>query len=171
MKVLVTVASRHGSTRKIAEVIADELRQQGVQADLHDACDVVDVSRYDAVVLGSAVYMGNWLPDARRFFENEREDLAKLPLWLFSSGPLGSDDPKPHGDPDGIQDIRESIPAREHRVFTGKLDRKQLGFGERLIYQVLHAPEGDFRDWDAIREWARGIAAPLEMEEAAVASC
>ncbi|MEX0682582.1 MAG: flavodoxin domain-containing protein [Dehalococcoidia bacterium] len=161
MMVLIVVASRHGATGDIADALAVELRRHDFVVDVWGARDMPAVQGYDAVILGSAVYMGNWLPDARRFWEAERAALTTVPLWLFSSGPLGDDDPKPHGDPDGITDIREASDARGHRVFVGKLDRKNLGFAERLAAKVVHAPEGDFRDWDDIREWARDIAAAL----------
>ena len=161
MKALVVAASRHGSTEGIAEAIAEELRGAGVDTDLREADKVRDLEGYDAVVLGSAVYMGNWLPEARRVVERNRERLARVPVWLFSSGPLGAEDPKPHGDPERIADLLQAIWPREHQVFVGKLDKGTLGFGERLAARLVHAPEGDFRDWDAIRAWARSIAAAL----------
>lgn len=167
MKVLIVVASRHGGTHGIADALAVDLRRQGLVTDVCDAKDLPPLSGYDAVVLGSAVYMGDWLPDAHRFWETKRAELARLPLWLFSSGPIGANDPRPHGDPDGIKDILETSGMREHKVFAGKLDVEQLGFGERLAVKVVHAPEGDFRDWDAVRDWARTIAEALSTEPVA----
>src|SRR3712207_229163 len=99
MNALVAVASRHGSTNEIARAIAEELRTRGLDAEVRDAEEVDVLDGYEAVVLGSAVYMGDWLLAARRLVERHRQRLAALPLWLFSSGPLGLDDPKPHGDP------------------------------------------------------------------------
>lgn len=161
MIVLIVVASRHGSTEGIASALAVELRRHDIVADVCGAKDLPAVQGYDGVIVGSAVYMGDWLPEARNFWEAERAALAAVPVWLFSSGPIGGDDPKPHGDPEGIKDILETSGARGHRVFVGKLDRKNLGFVEGLAAEVAHAPQGDFRDWDDIREWARGIAATL----------
>jgi menaquinone-dependent protoporphyrinogen oxidase len=117
------------------------------------------------VVLGSAVYMGNWLGEARRFAERHQQQLAKLPVWFFSSGPLGKDDPLPQGDPERIKDLDQAIKPQDHRVFVGKLDKRTLGLGERLAVKMVHAPEGDFRDWTAVREWARGIAAALIVQQ------
>lgn len=161
MKILVTEASRHGSTRDIADAIAEELRDAGLDADLLDAGSVTNIDGYDAVVIGSAIYMGGWMPDARRLIERFEAQMQALPVWLFSSGPLGDDNPQPAGDPPQVPGLIERSGAREHRVFTGKLDRESLGFGERMIAKMVHAPEGDFRDWDAIRSWAREIAAEL----------
>jgi menaquinone-dependent protoporphyrinogen oxidase len=166
MKVLVTVATKHGSTGEIAEVIADELRTSGLEVDLLAANVVPDIAEYDAVVLGSAVYTGGWLPAARRFAHANREALRRLPVWLFSSGPIGADEPKPLGDPAEIPELVEVTQAREHRVFAGKLDKRSLGLAERLVTRVVEAPEGDFRDWEAVRDWSRGIALSLSRTEA-----
>lgn len=161
MRILVAAASRHGSTREIAEAIADELRKDALEVDVRAAAEVVTVDGYEAVVLGSAVYVGDWLPEAREFVERHGERLAAMPVWLFSSGPLGAEDPQPRGDPQRIGDLIEAAGPREHRVFVGRLDRQALGFGERLVVKVVRAPEGDFRDWQAIRAWARAIGAAL----------
>lgn len=165
MRVLVTYASRHGATEGIARAVAGELRASHVDADLREMGEVRALEGYDAAVIGSAVYMGGWLPEARRFVERNQERLAAVPVWLFSSGPLGAEEPKPEGDPKDLPDLMRETRARGHRVFAGRLDRGGLGFGERLIARAVHAPEGDFRDWDAIRGWAREIAAALQGPE------
>jgi menaquinone-dependent protoporphyrinogen oxidase len=166
MNVLVAVASKHGSTHDIAEVIAGELRAAGLGVDLRDIESVTDLAGYHAAVLGSAIYMGNWLGEAKRFVEKHATALAAIPVWLFSSGPLGADDPKPHGEPAGVPPLVEAAHAREHKVFVGKLDPHELGLGEKLIAKAVHAPAGDFRDWDAIRGWAHEIAAALAVAPA-----
>lgn len=161
MNVLVAVSSKHGGTREIARVIAEELRALGLDPDLREAGAVRDLAGYDAVVLGSAVYMGNWLPEARAFVARHGAALAGLPVWLFSSGPLGAENPQPPGDPAGGAAVLAATGARGHRVFAGRLERGDLGLGERAISRLVHAPEGDFRDWAAIRAWAREIGAAL----------
>jgi menaquinone-dependent protoporphyrinogen oxidase len=161
MKALVAVASRHNATRDIAELIADELRTSGLEVDLRAADDVLDISGYEAVVLGSGVYMGRWLPAARHFVDVHGPDLRTVPVWLFSSGPLGTEDPKPHGDPADIPALLEATHAREHMVFAGKLEKRSLGLAERLMAKAVHAPEGDFRDLGAVMAWVRSIALSL----------
>jgi menaquinone-dependent protoporphyrinogen oxidase len=151
MKILVAVASRHGSTEEIGKEIAAELRDSAFEVDVRMLGDVPTIDGYDGVVLGSAVYMGDWLPEARHFVERHQARLKEVPVWLFSSGPLGSDDPKPHGDPERIGDLIARVGPREHRVFVGKLDKQALGFGERLVVRAVRAPEGDFRDWELRR--------------------
>lgn len=158
---LVAVASRHGATREIAEAVADTLRDEGLDVVVSDAADVADVSGYDAVVVGSAVYVGRWLEPARDLVHEHADDLAARPTWLFSSGPIG-DPPKPEAE-DAVQisELADLVRARGHRLFSGKLDRSALGFGERAVVLAFRAPEGDFRDWDEIATWSREIAAAL----------
>jgi menaquinone-dependent protoporphyrinogen oxidase len=63
-----------------------------------------------------------------------------------------------------VSGILEATGARDHRVFSGKLDKGSLGFAEKAIVLALRVAEGDFRDWEAIREWAREIVAELHPE-------
>lgn len=161
MNILIAVASKHGSTRKIADEIAQELRAAGHTAEVRNVKEAPTVNGYDAAILGSAVYAGNWLPEARQYVEQNQEQFANILVWLFSSGPLG-EDPQPKDDPEGLDKLMEQTGARGHQIFVGRLDKSQLGLGERLIVRAVKAPEGDFRDWDAIRAWAREIAAAVE---------
>lgn len=161
MKVLVTVASKYGSTEEIARAIADVLSERGLETTVAPPEEVASVEEYDAVILGSAVYAGRWQGEAKELVERAGAALAARPVWLFSSGPVG-DPPKPEEDPVDVADVMEATKAREHRVIPGKLVKKHLGFGEKAIVMALRAPEGDFRDWDAIRAWASEIADSLQ---------
>ena len=163
--VLVAVASRHGATREIAEAVGASLRRSGLEAtviDLDEAPDrPIDVADHDAVVLGSAIYMGRWRRSARDFVEAHRSALAARPLWLFSSGPLG-DPPEPAEDHAvELDDLIADLMPYEHRIFTGRLDRAALGVREKAVVRIVKAPEGDFRDWDEIFDWARSITEAL----------
>jgi menaquinone-dependent protoporphyrinogen oxidase len=175
MRVLVVAASRHGATEQIGAEIAKTLRitlssrAPAAIVDLRSADQVTTLAGYDGVVLGSAVYMGRWLAAAREFADRHAEALAAIPVWLFSSGPVG-DPPKPDQDPADVAAIAAATGAREHRRFAGELDRHRLGFAERAVIRAVHAPEGDFRDWPAIREWATEIALALLAQPAATGS-
>lgn len=161
MKVLVCAASKHGSTREIAEAIGRRLAEAGLSVDVNDVEAVNDVTQYDAVVLGSAVYMGNWLESARRFVTDHAGELATRPTWLFSSGPTG-DPPRPAPERAvSIDAITASITPKEHRLFPGKLDHHQLSFPERAVVLAVRGAEGDYRDWEEIAGWAAEIAAAL----------
>lgn len=160
MKALVTVASRHGATDEIGEAIARRLRAQGLEAVTTPPDEVLELGPYDAIILGSAVYMGRWIPAAVDFAERHLVALRDRPVWLFSSGPLG-DPPVPAGDAPEVAPLVERVGAREHRTFSGELQDGVLGFRERLIVRMVKAPYGDFRDWHAIEAWADTIAEAL----------
>jgi menaquinone-dependent protoporphyrinogen oxidase len=160
MKVLVTAASKYGSTAEIAVAIAEALGERGVDATAIPPEEVGSLDEFDAVVLGSAVYAGRWLKAAKELIERSAEDLARRPVWLFSSGPIG-DPPKPEEEPVDVVDVMGSTKAREHRVFAGELQKKRLSFGDKAIATAFRAQEGDFREWAEIREWATGIADAL----------
>ena len=160
MTVLVTAASRHGSTDEIARIVAGVLDDSGFDAQIRMPDDVTSVDRYEAVVIGSAVYMGRWLEPARGFVERFSPQLSERPVWLFSSGPLG-EPARPDGDADDVETMRTITGARDHRTFSGRLVRSDLGFGERLIVKGVGAAYGDYRPWAEIADWANGIALEL----------
>jgi menaquinone-dependent protoporphyrinogen oxidase len=151
MTVLVTYASRHGATTEIAEALGRDLRSHGVDAEVRSADEVDGVEPYDAVVLGSAIYLGKWLPEATALAER----CAGRPVWLFSSGPLG--DPLQPAPPE-LESLVQRTRAREHRVFAGRLDRASLSFPERAIVRMVKAPYGDYRDFAAVADFASTIA-------------
>lgn len=160
MKVLVTVGSKHGATEEIGQAIRDALAEHGHEAVAMPPDEVASLAGYDAVVIGSGIYAGRWVGEAKQFVEAHAAELKALPVWAFSSGPLGNP-PKPDEVPaDGVA-MAEQSGAREHRIFAGKLDRSKLGFGERAIVGMVKAPYGDFRDWTTIHDWAEGIARSL----------
>ncbi|HUG48835.1 MAG TPA: flavodoxin domain-containing protein [Candidatus Limnocylindria bacterium] len=161
MKVLVAAASRHGSTMELAQAVGTQLARTGLQAEVRRVEDVDHLEGYDAVVLGSALYVGRWLPAAVEFVRLHEAGLRRLPVWTFSSGPLGAPEALPKGEPEEPRKVADSIGAREHRVFGGSLGRDGLGLGERTIVKVVKAPYGDFRDWDELRAWATDIAGAL----------
>lgn len=160
MRILVAVASKHAATREIARSIGDAMAARGLTVEVVDAAAGVSVAGFDAAVIGSAVYAGHWMGEARELVERAAADLRQLPVWLFSSGPVG-DPPKPQEDPVDVSAMLELSGAREHTLFAGRIDKSRLGLGERAIVAALHAPTGDFRDWEAIRTWAGKIADDL----------
>jgi len=168
LKAIVAYASKYGSTKGIAEFIAEKLRQHGTQAEARPVDAAHNPGDYDALVVGSAVYMMHWLKEAAEFVRRNRTVLANRPVWLFSSGPLGSDasanDPKL--EPKEIAEFREAINPREHRIFFGELNGSKLGFAHQMMRKLPAArailPEGDFRDWNDIEAWASSIAQALK---------
>ncbi len=169
MTILVTYASKHGSTEEIAERIAATLRRSGIKTDLQPVEAVHDVEPYAAVVLGSAIYYGSWLKEAREFVHRYEAALATRPVWLFASGPLGVEVKDAEPQPKEFAEFQQSIMPRDPRVFFGALDYSQLSFMERMVVKGVRAPDGDFRDWNAIEEWAESIAHALQQTSTQVA--
>ena len=165
MTVLVAYASKHGATRAIAERVAETLSQHGKEACAQPVESVKD-AKFEAAVVGSAVYYGSWMKEAAQFVERNRTTLAEHPVWLFSSGPLGEHVTDDEEQPKEVAEFRESISPRDHRTFLGALDRSRLPFPERMVAKAVRAPEGDFRDWPAIAAWAEGIARQLQEQPA-----
>lgn len=167
MNVLVAAASQFGATAEIAQAIADELaRGDGLDVTVTRVEEVEGIDDYDAVVLGSAVYTGHWLAPARELVERAGDALARRPVWLFSSGPVGDPSRKlvqrMGADPVELPAVRERTNAREHRMFAGKLERKNLSAPQRAALALFRGLDGDFRDWREIRAWAGSIRDDLD---------
>jgi menaquinone-dependent protoporphyrinogen oxidase len=161
-RVLVAAATKHGATLEIAEKIGEVLADEGLSVTVQEVERMTGVDAFDAVVLGSAVYVGHWLEPARAFVEQNAEALRARPTWLFSSGPIG-DPPRP-ADDDAVKldDLMAATEANEHRLFAGRVDKHRLSFAERAVLLAVRAKEGDYRDWDEISAWAREIAQTLQ---------
>ncbi|TDN91442.1 flavodoxin domain-containing protein [Microbacterium sp. BK668] len=163
--ILVAYATKHHSTQEIAEAIAAELRSHGHEVDCAEAGHAT-ASGYDAVVLGSAVYMGRWRREAKHFLKHERERLAAIPFWIFSSGPVGGGSGDAEKDeawqePKSLMELAESLGVREHVVFGGRLPEHPGNFVESAMVRNTPPDERDNRDWDRIREWTQGVATAL----------
>lgn len=176
MRILVAYASRHGATRGIAERIAQTLERGGLEVALRPADEAGTVDDFDAFVIGSAAYNHHWLKEATEFVRRHRSLLASRPVWLFSSGPTGTETVDANGrdlleasKPEEFDEFAD-IQPRDRRVFFGAYDPdvEPIGVAERLgsfftrIPAIREAlPAGDFRDWPAIEAWATGIAQEL----------
>ncbi len=161
MSVAIVVDSKHGSTYEIAEHLSAALGASGIDASVFKPAEISSLRNHSAAIIGSGVYAGQWLPDARHFIEHHSDELRTMPVWLFSSGPIGELTPDRAIRDETVQKLVQLVDAREHRIFSGKLDRATLSRSERLITRVVRAPEGDFRDFDDIALWAGEIAASL----------
>lgn len=173
-KVLVAHASRYGSTAQIAVRIAERLAVAGFDAMARDVDEVADADAYDAYVIGGAAYMYHWLKPALQFVRHNAELLARRPVWLFASGPVGDDKVDDEGNdllevsrPREFDELHALLGPREQKVFFGKWDpdAPPIGLAERMMRFVPAGrdalPAGDFRDWPAIDAWADEIAAAL----------
>ncbi|WP_329258233.1 flavodoxin domain-containing protein [Streptomyces pseudovenezuelae] len=159
-EVLVAYGTTNGSTARIAEAVAEVLDKEGLTACARPAASVDDLSRYDAVVVGGALYAGRWHKDARRFLRRHRRALADRPLWLFSSGPLdasaGERDIPPVA---AVERAMTRLGARGHVTFGGCLEEGAKGWVAGMI--LRNGKGGDFRDFTGIGNWARQVAEDL----------
>lgn len=171
MQVLTTYASKYGATAEIAARIAEVLREAGLAVTLRPAAQISEVTPYDAVIFGSAIYAGRWLREGVRLLERHAAALAARPLWLFSSGPTGAGEPVAALSgwryPEAQAALIARLKPRDIALFHGKLVLEQLNLGERLIIRALQAEPGDFRDWGEVTAWARGIAVALTLPQVA----
>lgn len=165
-RVLVAFASRHGSTEEIALELGRCLAEGDCRPTVRAADLAVRIESFDAVIVGSAIYMGRWLAEAREFLATHRSNLRTRPTWLFASGPVG-DPPRPEADASDGPAFANEIGAVEYRRFNGRLDHSRLSFPEKAAVALVGAPEGDYRDWTAIRTWGAGIAADISMRNPA----
>jgi menaquinone-dependent protoporphyrinogen oxidase len=162
MRILIATASRHGSTRELGQwlgsSISARLANSAVSAtvDIRDAAEVDSIAEYDAVVIGSGVYMGRWLGDARSLVDREQSELESRPVWLFSSGPIGD-----RTQSTTTSKWSEAPWAIEHKVFGGKLDRSTLSWFERTVVRLIKAGDGDDRSRSEIDDWAGTICAAM----------
>jgi len=166
VQVLVAYATKYGATAEIAEKIGQVLREAGLRADVLSADRVGDLTSYQAVVLGSAVYVGQWRKEAVKFLKANETVLAEKPVWLFSSGPTGEGDAAELGQgwrfPGKLQPIADRVRPRDVAVFHGTVDMGKLSFIEKQMLKMVKAPIGEFRDWDSITSWAAAIADALK---------
>lgn len=166
MKVLVTYATKYGAAAEIADKIGQVLRQADLLTDVLPASRVSDLPTYQAVVLGSAVYVGLWRKEAARFLKANEKVLAGQLVWLFSSGPTGEGDPAELTQgwrfPKALQSIADRVQPCDITVFHGAAVLEKLNPLHKWMLNNVKAPIGDFRDWDAITSWATAIADVLK---------
>lgn len=159
LPLLVAFGSKRGSTREVAEAIALKLRQAGREVELQRAGEIEDLTPYDGVVLGGALYSGRWHKDAARFLSKHRRKLSELPVAIFALGPQTA-------EPEDLAKSRAQLEKALHQapevaprtvaVFGGVIDPGKFRF------PLSRMPASDARDWRAINAWADDVATALE---------
>jgi len=197
-RILIVFAGRYGSTAEVAEAIGQELGQCGAVVEAYPAKDATEISSYDAVIVGSAIYYGKWLPEAVKFVETHKEVLSRIPVVYFLTcleltkvaeekgrdasiylDPLLGNPPQVEGKlsmwekthllsgfMDSVLKKAPQVKPVSIGVFRGKLDYSELSFTHWLVMKLIwlfykRAPEGDFRNWEAIRSWAATLCPVL----------
>ncbi|GAB4444617.1 MAG: menaquinone-dependent protoporphyrinogen IX dehydrogenase [Anaerolineae bacterium] len=168
-KILVTYASRTGTTAGVAEAIGETLAESGAQVDVRPMQDVTDLAPYRAVVAGSAIQEGQWLPEAMQFMRTHRAALAQKPFAAFLVCMTLAMKNKEHHQAvaNWLEPVRALVKPVREGLFAGALDISKVpSLRKRLMSRLSVAfgvwSEGDHRDWDAIRAWAADLKPILE---------
>lgn len=166
MNVLVVYATRAGSTAEVAQAIAQQLCASGVEAvvrEVGQATQHDDLSHFGAVVLGSAIRYGAWLPEMSQFIESHAAKLRTLPTALFTlhMQALGSSEADRAKREGYAAPARQALSPRSEVFFAGKVDPGTLSWLERMAVKLVKSPVGDKRDWAAVRAWAGALPAAL----------
>jgi menaquinone-dependent protoporphyrinogen oxidase len=163
-KVLIAFASRRGSTAEIARAIGKELEATGNRVEVAEMKGIRSLEGFMAVVIGAPVYMTQIERDVGAFAARFGDALSRMPVAAFAVG-IAPVDPRV-GTVDGVlQQLRAALgPVRPVAVtmFAGRLDLARMSFVERTMTGLMKVLTGDFRDWEAIRAWARELPAVLK---------
>lgn len=158
-RILVTYATRAGSTAEIAQAIAETLAGRGYAVDVKPVKEKPALDGYSAVVLGSAIRMGAWLPEAVNFVKANQAALNALPAALFTVHMLnaGDDEASRTARQAYLNAVRPLLNGAETIYFEGRMDFSRLSFLDRTIARMVKSVEADHRDWIGIRQWANAI--------------
>ncbi len=160
-RILVTYATRAGSTAEVAAAIGKTLNKRGFAVDVKSVKDQPELKDYQAILMGSAIRMGNWLPEAVAYVKDNQESLKKLPFATFSIHlqNLGDDELSLLNRQAYLNAVRTLVKPLDEGYFAGNMDLSKLSFADRLITKMVKAETGDQRDWDKINTWATTVLA------------
>lgn len=173
-RILVTYASRAGSTADIAAAIHKTITEGGLHADLRLMSEVDDLTPYHAVVAGSAIRFNRWLPEAMDFMTRHQAELKRKPFAMFvvclamaAQNPARLEKAKQTVS-GWVQPVRDVVQPVSEGLFAGVLNLSKLPLIYRMVFRLATLTgifaEGDYRDWDAIRRWAQALPANLDVD-------
>ena len=162
--ILLTYATRFGSTQEVAEVITTALRETGIKVDLQPIQEVQRLGDYDGIVLGAALYNARWHQEAHQFLAKYQDVLMQRPVAIFALGPLNTGEAAMRNSRRQLDKELEKYPWLKPvavEMFAGKYDPSKpgLGFFGRLL------PARDYRNWGTIRAWANILPVQLQHDE------
>lgn len=166
VKVLVAYGSKYGSTKEIADKIGEAIKEEGLEVDILSADKVKNVTDYQGVVIGSAVYIGGWRKEVTSFVKKNEKALSERPVWIFSSGPAGRGDPVQRVQgwlyPKALKPVIDNIKPRDVTVFHGNINTEKMNAIEKWMIKQVKSEYGDFRDWEVIAKWGKKAAGEIK---------
>jgi menaquinone-dependent protoporphyrinogen oxidase len=171
--ILVTYASRAGSTAGVAKAIAKSLGEGGARVELHPMQDVHDLTNYRSVVAGSAIRGSVWLPEAMDFIRKNQVQLSQIPFAAFMvciTLSMKNADKYREGLREWMEPVRSLVQPVSEGYFAGALDFSKLPLTFNTLLMRLPVlfglwSLGDHRDWDAIRTWAEELRPLLGLNQ------
>ena len=162
-KILIAYASKCGSTGEVAMAIGKTVAQAGVRVDVLPLKKVAGLSDYQTVFVGSAIRMAKWLPEATDFISENHAILQSVPVAYFTvCATMIKDTPANRAKAAGfIEPVRTVLSPAAEEYFAGKVDPNSLSFLENISLQAKGVPQGDFRDWNKITNWAQSTYAQI----------
>ncbi len=164
-RILVTYATRAGSTVEVAATIGESLAQRGFAVEVIPVKENPNPADYQAVILGSAIRMGNWLPEMVEFVKKNQTRLSQIPTAFFTCHRLntGDDETSRKAREAYATPVRQMVTPQAEIFFSGELNHSKLNFVDRTLAKTVekstNTSEGDFRDWEKIHGWAQTIFA------------
>lgn len=159
MQILIAYGSKRGGTAGLAQMLDAELERMGFEVTVQEASEVEDLSRFDAVIVGGALYMERWHKSARRFVKRFFDPLCARKVWFFSSGPLDDSAAKTEIPPiPKVKRWMDQIGVIGHKTFGGRLEKDAKGW---IAQMMAKEHSGDWRDPGQVHLWAQEIAQTL----------
>lgn len=161
-RILVAYATRAGSTAGVAEVVAEVIRGAGYDTDLSLINPDLIPDVYDAVILGGPIYIGS-MREVEEYVHAHHAALESRIKAAFAVGMsfIEDDEEKQTAAREALNKAITPLEPVHLGYFAGRTDPAKLSFLQRMALKVVSSPIGDFRDYDAIRAWAREVAGDL----------
>jgi menaquinone-dependent protoporphyrinogen oxidase len=143
----------------VAQTIGKGLADKGVSVDVLPVRAVKSLDGYRAVIIGSGIRMGNWLPEAVEFVKANQVKLGQLPVAFFTVHLLNlADDAESKAKRElYTAPVRQLVTPKTEAFFAGRMDFTKLSFFEAFVSKMIKAQEQDLRDWNKIRAWAESV--------------
>ena len=134
-----------------------------MRVDVLPVKKVTNLSDYQAVFVGCCIRMAKWLPEAANFVSENLAILQRLPTAYFTMCVTMIEDTSANRTKAAgfIEPVRAVLTRAAEGYFAGKVDPNRLSFIESMSLKAKGVPQGDFRDWNKITNWAQSTYAQI----------